>query len=78
MRSIVGVDLAMFWGGDILAAVPLDGNLTKEEHDKPCGSIFQHSTHLCGCSSALKWATNTQQIHEAAVSAELSIFSPDY
>lgn len=27
MRSIVGVDLAMFWGADIQATVPLDGDL---------------------------------------------------
>lgn len=41
MRSIVEVYLAMFWGSDIQATVPLDGNLTKEVLEKQWWWAFE-------------------------------------
>lgn len=51
MRTVVGVDLAMFWGRDIQATVPLDGNLKGEEQDVPHGSVFKHAENMLSTDS---------------------------
>lgn len=46
MRSIVGVDLAMFRGADIQATVPLDGDLQGWDEGKPCGWCHKNAINI--------------------------------
>lgn len=70
MRSVVGVDLAMFGGSDILATLFFNGNLTGEEWVitlwlKPELKNNKHRIYVCRCigSPTTDGASGLHYIH---------------